>query len=150
MSLRHPLPYAFARTHHLLLEDDGEQAVLWAAENTPAGAVGEVVRRHRVGRFERESAATLDARIAAAYSGSGSSAAAVVGEVESAVDLSRLLQDLPAVEDLLEAAASRSKRTTWCRRTTSPKAPTGVFSAAQSTASSPSSSSSRWCVRANA
>jgi general secretion pathway protein E len=28
----------------------------------------------------------------------------VVGEVESAVDLSRLLQDLPAVEDLLEAA----------------------------------------------
>jgi general secretion pathway protein E len=88
----------------VLLEDDGDEPVLWAAETTSAAALGEVVRRHRVLRFEREAAATLDARIAAAYSGGESSAAAVVGEVESAVDLSRLLQDLPAVEDLLEAA----------------------------------------------
>ena len=28
----------------------------------------------------------------------------MVGEVESAVDLSRMMQDLPAVEDLLEAS----------------------------------------------
>ena len=39
-----------------------------------------------------------------AYAGSESSAATVIGEVESAVDLSRMMQDLPAVEDLLEAA----------------------------------------------
>ena len=39
-----------------------------------------------------------------AYAGSESSAAVVVGEVESAVDLSRMMQELPAVEDLLEAA----------------------------------------------
>ena len=32
------------------------------------------------------------------------SAATVIGEVESAVDLSRLMQDIPAVEDLLEAS----------------------------------------------
>ncbi|WP_440137678.1 ATPase, T2SS/T4P/T4SS family, partial [Salmonella enterica] len=54
--------------------------------------------------FEREPAATLSQRIAAAYAGGESSAAAVVGEVESAVDLSRMMQELPAVEDLLEAA----------------------------------------------
>jgi general secretion pathway protein E len=38
------------------------------------------------------------------YSDGEASAATVVGEVESAVDLSRMLQELPAVEDLLEAA----------------------------------------------
>jgi general secretion pathway protein E len=48
--------------------------------------------------------ATLAQRIAAAYAGGESSAATVIGEVESRVDLSRMMQDLPAVEDLLEAA----------------------------------------------
>ena len=39
-----------------------------------------------------------------AYAGSESSAATVIGEVESAVDLSRMMQELPAIEDLLEAS----------------------------------------------
>jgi general secretion pathway protein E len=104
MAARHPLPYAYAKAHTLLLEDDGTQCVLWAAETTPAGAISEVVRHHDISSFEHEAAATLGERIARVYAGGGSSAAAVVGEVESAVDLSRLLQDLPAVEDLLEAA----------------------------------------------
>lgn len=104
MATRHPLPYAYAKAHTLLLEDDGTQRVLWAAETTSPSAISEVVRRHDVTSFEHEAAATLGSRIAAVYAGGGSSAAAVVGEVESAVDLSRLLQDLPAVEDLLEAA----------------------------------------------
>ncbi len=104
MATRHPLPYGFAKAHTLLLEDTGTQRVLWVAETTPPTALGEVVRLHEVTRFESEAAATLGERIARAYAGGESSAAAVVGEVESAVDLSRLLQDLPAVEDLLEAA----------------------------------------------
>ncbi len=104
MSARHPLPYAFAKAHHVLLEDQGPECVLWAAESTSAAALGEVARLFTVTRFEREVASTLDSRIAVVYAGSESSAAVVVGEVESAVDLSRLLQDLPAVEDLLEAA----------------------------------------------
>ncbi len=104
MAHRHPLPYAFAKAHHLLLQDDGRETVLFCAESTPSGALSEVVRLHDVVRFEHEPAATLDGRIAAVYSSGGSSAAMVVGEVESEVDLSRLLQDLPAVEDLLEAA----------------------------------------------
>ena len=102
--MRHPLPYAFAKAHTLLLEDDGRQRVLWAAPEAGAAALGEVLRVHAVDAVESEAKATLAGRIAAAYAGGESSAAAVVGEVESAVDLSRLMQDLPAVEDLLEAA----------------------------------------------
>jgi general secretion pathway protein E len=101
---RHPLPYAFAKANTLLLEDDGAQRVLWAADNSSASALSEVVRLFDVTSFEREAAGMLTQRIAAAYAGGESSAAAVVGEVESAVDLSRLMQELPAVEDLLEAA----------------------------------------------
>ena len=104
MAMRHPLPYAFAKAHTLLLEDDGEQLVLWAAETSPGAALGEVTRLFDVASFEHEAAATLAQRIAVAYAGGESSAAAVIGEVESGVDLSRMMQDLPAVEDLLEAA----------------------------------------------
>jgi general secretion pathway protein E len=104
MATRHLLPYAYAKANTLLLEDDGEQLQLWAGETTPTAALGEVTRLFDVGRFEREASATLGQRIAVAYAGGESSAAAVIGEVESGVDLSRMMQELPAVEDLLEAA----------------------------------------------
>lgn len=104
MSNRHPLPYSWAKAHNLLLEDDGSQAVLWISDTPNMAALTEVMRLHSVHTIERETAAVLAQRIAAAYAGGESSAAAVVGEVESAVDLSRMMQDLPAVEDLLESA----------------------------------------------
>ena len=104
MSARPLLPYAFARAHQVLLEDDGRQRVLWSGPQTPLSALAEVLRIHTVDATEREDGAALTQRIAEAYAGGESSAAAVVGEVESAADLSRLMQDLPAVEDLLEAA----------------------------------------------
>ncbi|MDE2079832.1 MAG: type II secretion system ATPase GspE [Burkholderiales bacterium] len=104
MAVRHPLPYAFAKANTLLLEDDGERLRLWAGETTPSSALAEVARLFEVASFEREASATLGQRIAVAYAGSESSAAAVIGEVESGVDLSRMMQELPAVEDLLEAA----------------------------------------------
>jgi general secretion pathway protein E len=102
--MKHPLPYGFAKAQTLLLEDDGHEHVLWASEAASASALGEVLRLHAVNRVEREDAVILADRIARAYAGGESNAATVVGEVESAVDLSRLLQELPAVEDLLEAA----------------------------------------------
>ena len=104
MNARLPLPYAYAKAHGVLLEDDGRQRVLWTAPDTSLSALSEVLRVHAVDAVERAATDALAARIAAAYAGGESSAAAVVGEVESAVDLSRLMQDLPAVEDLLEAA----------------------------------------------
>ncbi|MCK6425648.1 MAG: type II secretion system ATPase GspE [Burkholderiaceae bacterium] len=103
--MRHPLPYAWAKAQQLLLEDDGHRLLLWTA---PAGAsltaIAEVQRLYAVDAVEHEEPERLAQRIAQAYAGGESSAAAVVGEVESAVDLSRMMQDLPAVEDLLEAA----------------------------------------------
>jgi general secretion pathway protein E len=101
---RHPLPYAFAKAHAILLEQQDDHAVLWAADDVPFSALAEVVRRYRVDAVERSDAAELSQRIAVAYAHGESSAAAVVGEVESAVDLTRMMQELPAVEDLLEAA----------------------------------------------
>ncbi len=104
MASRHPLPYAFARANTLLLEDDGQQMVLWVAESSPMAAMSEVQRLFDINAMERETATALTQRIASAYAGGESNAATVVGEVESAVDLSRMMQDIPAVEDLLEAA----------------------------------------------
>ena len=104
MATRHPLPYAYARAHTVLLEDEGDRLVLWAPETVSLAALGEVLRRYDVDALEREAAATLVNRIAVAYAGSESSAATVIGEVESAVDLSRMMQELPAIEDLLEAS----------------------------------------------
>ena len=102
--MKHPLPYGFAKAQQMLLEDDGRERVLWATDNTAPSALGEVLRLHAVSRVEHEDSAVLTDRIARVYASGESSAATVVGEVESEVDLSRLLQDLPAVEDLLEAA----------------------------------------------
>ncbi|ACB35686.1 general secretory pathway protein E [Leptothrix cholodnii SP-6] len=102
--MRHPLPYAWAKTQQILLEDDNDRLVLWAAAGVNRSALAEVQRVYAVDALEIEEPARLAQRLAAAYAGGESSAAAVVGEVESAVDLSRIMQDLPAVEDLLEAS----------------------------------------------
>ena len=104
MGARHPLPYAFARTNGLLVEADGDRTTLWASESVSLSALSEVMRQYVINTIEREPLESLTQRIAAAYAGGEGSAAAVVGEVESAVDLSRMMQDLPAVEDLLESS----------------------------------------------
>jgi len=102
--MRHPLPYSFARSSQLLLEDDGQQLTLWHGPAPDAGALSEVLRKHAVQQFMQIDAAPLAQRISAAYAQSESSAATVVSEVEEGADLSRMMQELPAVEDLLESA----------------------------------------------
>jgi general secretion pathway protein E len=66
--------------------------------------VGEVLRKHAVESVSTLPAEALVQRISAAYSQGESSAALVASEVESDADLGRMMQELPAVEDLLEAA----------------------------------------------
>lgn len=105
--MRYPLPYAFARSNVLLLEDDGRALVLWHDALPDVGALGEVMRKY-AGRdgasivLRRAEAGSLGQRISATYAAIESSAAAVVSEVESDADLSRIMQELPAIEDLLE------------------------------------------------
>ncbi|WP_373805825.1 GspE/PulE family protein [Delftia acidovorans] len=102
--MRYPLPYAFARTSQLLIEDDGHEPLLWHGPSPDWQALSEVQRKHAVQRWQMLDAGTLAHRISAAYSQGESSAALVVSEVESDADLSRMMQELPAVEDLLETA----------------------------------------------
>ena len=106
--MRYPLPYAFARTSALLLEDDGQSMVLWHNASADLSALGEVMRKYAGQNtsfaLQRADPGTLAQRISAAYAGGESSAATVVSEVESDADLSRMMQDLPAVEDLLETS----------------------------------------------
>lgn len=101
--MRYPLPYAFARSQQLLLEEDGEQLVLWHA-GAPAPGWSEVLRKYPVRNLQQLDAAALAQRISAAYAQGESSAATVVSEVQNDADLSRIMQELPAVEDLLEAS----------------------------------------------
>ncbi|GAB3771836.1 type II secretion system ATPase GspE [Ramlibacter monticola] len=101
--MRYPLPYAFARSQQLLLEDDGHQFVLWHA-GAPQPAWTEVLRKYPVRTLQQLDAQELAQRISAAYAQGESSAATVVSEVQNDADLSRMMQELPAVEDLLEAS----------------------------------------------
>ena len=102
--MRYPLPYAFARGNQLLLEDDGEQLVLWHSGAPPRSAWSEVLRKHAVATVQQLDPPALAQRISAAYAQGESSAATVVSEVQNDADLSRMMQDLPAVEDLLETS----------------------------------------------
>ncbi|MGM9426891.1 type II secretion system ATPase GspE [Hydrogenophaga sp. MI9] len=111
--MKHPLPYAFAREHLWLLADDGGQLTLHgsstpaaddAAQTRRLSALAEILRCHDVGTLQWEPGELLTQRISAAYAQGESSAAAVVSEVQSDADLSRMMQELPAIEDLLETA----------------------------------------------
>jgi general secretion pathway protein E len=101
MSTRYPLPYAFARTSQLLLETEDDSLTLWYTNKPSLSAYSEVMRKYAVDTVKQAESTGLAQRISAAYAQEGSSAAAVVSEVESDVDVSKMLQELPAVEDLL-------------------------------------------------
>lgn len=96
------LPYAFARNFTLLAQRSADGVIeVRVCDATPPAALAEVGRcfgRIRLKSLAREA---LDAEIALAYSNSGGDAAQVVDEYEADPDLTRLLQEMPAVEDLL-------------------------------------------------
>jgi general secretion pathway protein E len=108
LSTRHPLPYAFARQHQLLLACEGEDNTLFFAGQPAPGPWSEVMRwaaaQGPVPQTRQLDAADLAQRISQAYANSNTTAARVASEVENDVDLGRLLQELPAVEDLLESS----------------------------------------------
>ena len=104
---QYPLPYAFARSQQLLLEAHDGELTLWLHSLDALGAAGgvsEVMRKFDVQHIKTEAPELLQQRISAAYAQSESSAATVISEVESDVDLSRMMQALPAIEDLLETS----------------------------------------------
>lgn len=102
------LPYTFARDHALLArrtDVDGASEIHVAVSGaTKPAAIAEVGRRFGRIRLQTMTPQDLDAAIAQAYSGATGDAAQVVDEVESDLDLAKLMQDMPAIEDLLESA----------------------------------------------
>jgi general secretion pathway protein E len=98
------VPYGFARTHQVLVSgSSGEALEVWIGDKTPLSALAELTRvlPYRLVTI-RKPDEELAAAISRAYSQQEGSAAAVVDEVESDLDLSRLMQDIPKIEDLLE------------------------------------------------
>jgi general secretion pathway protein E len=101
------LPYAFARDFGVLARtlDGGEQPVeVWVSGATAPAAIAEVSRRFGRISLRRMERADLEAAIATAYAGAGGDASQVVDEFDADLDLTKLLQDVPAIEDLLESS----------------------------------------------
>ncbi|GGA86837.1 putative type II secretion system protein HxcR [Arenimonas soli] len=100
------LPYAFATGQGVVLESvSGGTAELSIREGTRASTLAEV--RRVLGmplRVRRVDAARFDELVAASYHGAGAAALAV--DLAQDMDLSRLLQEIPRVEDLLESQDS--------------------------------------------
>jgi general secretion pathway protein E len=101
------LPYAFARDHALLArrgDGAGNAVEVWVSDATAPAAIAEVSRRFGRVKLKSIPRDELEQAIAKAYAGSGGDAAQVVGEVESDLDLAKLMLDMPAIEDLLESS----------------------------------------------
>ena len=98
------LPYAFAKAHGILVAGQGaDHSQLLLREGASLEALAEV--RRSLGlplQIENVSRATFEARLSEAYSGTDGNAAEVVADVGQEVDLTQLMTELPAVEDLLE------------------------------------------------
>ncbi len=99
------VPYAFARTNGVAVTQLGTDAAEVAVrEGARPGALAELrralgvpLRARQVGTDE------FDKLLAALYRGSDDSAATLAGDLAQDLDLSRLLQEIPQIEDLLES-----------------------------------------------
>ncbi|MEW5880572.1 MAG: type II secretion system ATPase GspE [Pseudomonadota bacterium] len=99
------VPYAFARDNAILLKPTGERdAEAWISESTPLAALNEVMRVFP-GRVKPivVAADKLAEAIAQTYSQSEGSAQQIVGDIEGEFDITRMMQEVPDIEDLLEA-----------------------------------------------
>jgi general secretion pathway protein E len=102
------LPYAFARDYGVLARSGDDAAnhsieVLVSSATAPA-AIAEVSRRFGRIALRRMERGELEAEIASAYAGAGGDASQVADEFDADLDLTKLLQDVPAIEDLLESS----------------------------------------------
>jgi len=98
------LPYSFAKSQSIILgaKEDGRPEA-YVSESTPVAALAEI-RRTLGTPFEVMllDAAHFERRLADAYSRTDQTAAEVADDIGQDLDLSRLVQELPPIEDLLE------------------------------------------------
>ena len=101
------LPYAYARDFGLLARPgaiDGAPVEVLVAASTAPAAIAEVSRRFGQIQLTVLPRGELDAAIAGAYAGGGGDASQMADEFDADLDLTKLLQDVPAIEDLLESS----------------------------------------------
>lgn len=99
------LPYSFAKAQQLLIagEEDGCLAILAGPQVQP-GALDEIRRCHRLPlRVSRLDAGDFGRRLAESYSHTDQTAAEVADDIGQDLDIARLVQELPPVEDLLDS-----------------------------------------------
>jgi general secretion pathway protein E len=105
MLTKPPVPYAFAKANGIVVTGLGDgvaEAVM--RHDATAGTLAEVRRALGVPiHAQRVSTGDFDERISALYNGAGEGAAALADDLAQDLDLSRLLQEIPRVEDLLDS-----------------------------------------------
>lgn len=94
------LPHAWARSHRLMIDPAHPDQLLHSIL-TPSWALSEALHLTGLQRWQVISDSQLESTLNQHYAEAGS-AADVVGAAESDLDLERLLQDIPAVTDLLD------------------------------------------------
>ena len=99
------IPYAFAKANGVVVTSlDDDLAEVAVRSDAHAGALAEMRRALGVPvRARRIGAEEFDELIAAAYNSADAGAAALAGDLAQDLDLSRLLQEIPRIEDLLES-----------------------------------------------
>ncbi|NYT78669.1 type II secretion system ATPase GspE [Alcaligenaceae bacterium] len=97
------LPYVWARTYRALIQNGTSGAAVVVSERTPEWARAEIRRQYGSLPMREVADEELDTLLAAAYAQTDD-AATVVDAAANEIDLDRLMQDMPAIEDLLETS----------------------------------------------
>ena len=103
------LPYAFARSQGVLLgtAEAGSLAVLCRTSGNgvlPLAALGEIARHlGQALRPQPVAAEEFDRRLAEIYAHGDQSAAEVASDIDQDLDIARLVEELPPIEDLLDS-----------------------------------------------
>ena len=93
--MRHPLPYAFARSSQLLLEEDAGQHLLWHGEQPNSAALSEVLRKFPIQHLAKLPDAEL-AALAALLSAAFDRAALAIARGEPAAPYRQAMRRLLA------------------------------------------------------
>lgn len=104
VSLAGALPFAYAKSHNVLLDWRIEQPILVYTGELQADVLLEV-RRHLGQRFALESVSLeiFQRRLTEAYQRNNNEAAQMAEDISADVDLSRLVDQLPDLGDLMDA-----------------------------------------------
>lgn len=101
MSSLPALPHAWARKQRVMIDPHSQPPQLLCSLYTPGWALSEALRHTGLEQWREIPDSRLTALLNSHYAESGSAAAAV-DAAESDLDLERLIQDMPAVTDLLD------------------------------------------------